>query len=318
MRFWRLASSVLVISWLTTGGAVVGNQAGQGRGEPRPYWLTTDEAPTWFEQHDDGQNIAPVFEGWHRQPDGSFDMLFGYFNRNWTEQPHVPVGPNNNIEPGGPDRGQPTHFFPRRNKFLFSVRVPKDFGKSELVWTLTVNGKTERAYATLNSGYELDKNLIQTNSTMSVGLDLELTRANVPPVIRLEGDKQRTVKVGEALSLNATVTDDGIFKPKALANAVNSTDNTAFGLRVAWFVWRGPGGQVTFSPKQFTVYQDKRPVAQGGNSPYSPGWAPPPPPPGNKYPVSVNFQAPGTYVLRLFAHDGGLSTAEDTTVVVVP
>src|SRR5712691_7061865 len=74
-----------------------------------------------------GQNIAPAFEGWEENPDGSFNMVFGYFNRNWEEQPLVPIGPNNNVEPGGPDRAQPTHFFPRRNKFVFRVPVPKDF-----------------------------------------------------------------------------------------------------------------------------------------------------------------------------------------------
>src|SRR5438874_600272 len=62
-----------------------------------------------------GQNVAPSFDGWEKNPDGSFNMLFGYFNRNWEEQPQVPVGPDNNIEPGGPDQGQPTTFFPRRN-----------------------------------------------------------------------------------------------------------------------------------------------------------------------------------------------------------
>ena len=70
-----------------------------------------------------GQDIQPVFEGWSRKPDGSFLMHFGYFNRNYVEQPSIPVGPNNSIEPGGPDRGQPTVFRPRTNRNLFSVPV---------------------------------------------------------------------------------------------------------------------------------------------------------------------------------------------------
>ena len=103
-----------------------------------------------------GQNVAPAFEGWERNPDGSFSMVFGFFNRNCEEALHIPIGPDNSIEPGGPDRGQPTRFFPRRGKFIFKVRVPSDFGKNELVWTLTAHGKTERAYATLQPEYVLD------------------------------------------------------------------------------------------------------------------------------------------------------------------
>ena len=75
----------------------------------------------------DGQNIAPVYEGWEQNPDGSFNLVFGYFNRNWDEEIDVPIGPDNSIEPGGPDQGQPTHFFPRRNRFLFRDPRPEGF-----------------------------------------------------------------------------------------------------------------------------------------------------------------------------------------------
>ena len=37
-----------------------------------------------------GQNIAPVYEGFWRNADGSFDLMFGYYNRNWEEQIDVP------------------------------------------------------------------------------------------------------------------------------------------------------------------------------------------------------------------------------------
>ena len=84
-----------------------------------------------------GQNVAPSFEGWMPNPDGTFDIYFGYFNRNFEEHVHVPIGPDNNLQPGGPDRGQPTYFFPRRNLNIFTVTVPADFGDQELVWTLT-------------------------------------------------------------------------------------------------------------------------------------------------------------------------------------
>jgi hypothetical protein len=101
-----------------------------------------------------GQNVAPSFEGWQARPDGTFDLLFGYLNRNLDEELDIPIGAENNVEPVGPDRGQPTHFLPRRNRYVFRVNVPKDFGAREVVWTLTAKAKTEKAYGSLKPDYE--------------------------------------------------------------------------------------------------------------------------------------------------------------------
>src|SRR5437588_815711 len=114
-----------------------------------------------------GQSVNAAFEGWEQNADGSYKFLFGYMNSNWEEEFDVPIGPDNNIEPGGPDRGQPTHFFPRRNRFVFWVNVPKDFGDKELVWTLTTHGKTSKAYATLRQDYFLD-NMVLTSETGAI------------------------------------------------------------------------------------------------------------------------------------------------------
>lgn len=266
-----------------------------------------------------GQNVAPAFEGWEENPDGSFNMVFGYFNRNWEEQPHVPVGPNNSIEPGGPDQGQPTLFFPRRNKFVFRVRVPKDFGSRELVWTVTSNGRTERAYATLKPDYKLDLRILQMNAHMRVmvqgyaDFDADMT-GNTPPVVKIDGEPRRTVRIGEPLALNALVTDDGRLRTYPTPAGSVDYDIAALGLRVAWFVYRGQGNNVTFDPPQFKVYQDKK---AGGNSPFSLGWVPPQIPSDHRFPVKVTFSEAGSYVLRLLAHDGGLDTAVDVAVDVV-
>src|SRR5712692_6302204 len=93
-----------------------------------------------------GQNVVPYFEGWIRNGDGSFDLVFGYFNRNWQEELVIPAGPDNAIEPGVADRGQPTYFLSRRQPWVFRVRVPRDFGKQALTWTITAHGRTEKAY----------------------------------------------------------------------------------------------------------------------------------------------------------------------------
>jgi hypothetical protein len=94
-----------------------------------------------------GQNVVPVFEGWERNADGSFNFVFGYMNRNYEEEVDVPVGPLNAIEPAssaGPDQGQPAHFYPRRQQYVFKVQVPRDWGRRDLVWSLPSHGKTEK------------------------------------------------------------------------------------------------------------------------------------------------------------------------------
>ena len=63
---------------------------------------------------DSGEAIYPAFEGWYATPDGTFNLLLGYYNRNQKQALDIPVGPNNRVEPGGPDMGQPTYFQPRR------------------------------------------------------------------------------------------------------------------------------------------------------------------------------------------------------------
>src|SRR2546422_8171514 len=95
-------------------------------------------------RHWSGQAVAPVYEGFNVNPDGSFNMWFGYMNRNYEEELDIPAGPNNRFEPGEPDRGQPTHFSPRRHKDTFKVVVPKDFGDQKLVWTIVANGQTQQ------------------------------------------------------------------------------------------------------------------------------------------------------------------------------
>ena len=264
-----------------------------------------------------GQNIAPAFEGWQENEDGSFNLLFGYFNRNWAEELHVPVGLNNRIEPGGPDYGQPTYFYPRRNRFIFKVRVPADFGEKELVWTVTSNGVTERAYGSLLIDYFTDDTVIMNNKGAGGGggggYELE---GNHPPELRVDGSLTRNVKVGETLQLAAYASDDGIPEPRALPPIpfqFRVTPDSASGLWVSWFVYRGEGADVKISPKQISVWED---VRDGTNSPWSSGWGAPPAPPDDQWKASATFSTAGTYVIRAWADDGGLMTYEDITVVV--
>ena len=262
-------------------------------------------------RHARGQEVVPAYEGWERNPDGSFNLVFGTMNRNWEEELDIPIGPANHIEPGGPDQGQPTHFLPRRTRFLFRILVPADFGDQEVVWTLTSpSGQTKTAYATLHPDYFIDDLVIQRNNGVPAADEL-LT--NKFPVLEVEGNTTRTVNVGQPVTLTAVVTDDGVPKLYALPpRPTLVTTVAARGLRVAWFVYRGAGA-VTFEPEQFKVWEDRR---VGANSPWGPGWEPPPLPPDGKWVTKVTFDEPGTYVVRCLAHDGGLMVGEDVTFVV--
>ena len=258
-----------------------------------------------------GQDIALAFDGWEENPDGTFNLVFGYFNRNWDETPYIPVDPDNNLEPGGPDQGQPTLFLPRRNRFVFRITVPADFGDREIVWTLTVNGKTNTAFGSLNPGYITDPKLQQFD-VGDFGHNSKEMRANRAPMVRVNGALHRTVTVGEALVLTAIASDDGIPPPHPAPLRLVGRHG-AWGLRVAWFVYRGPADQVTFDPYQFKTHPDYR-----SNSPWTPGWETPPLPADGKFPVSLIFSEPGTFVVRAMAHDGGLKDTRDVTVTVTP
>jgi len=290
-----------------------------------------------------GQNVAPAYEGWEQAPDGTKYFLFGYMNRNWEEEIDVPVGPDNGFSPGPDDQGQPTHFLPRRNRFIFRVKVPAGFTvKDELVWTLTTHGKTEKAYATLRPDYIVD-DVVKASETgaLGAGTSSPEVRGNKPPTIGIEEIKSRTAKVGQPLTVVSIVKDDGIPKRRApsrealqraqaraaddpaLASALRNPAMTPptritvgknLGLHVSWFVYRQPAGaKVAFDPPQVKPWEDTR---AGANSPWAPQWTAPPIPADGRQPVSVSFSEPGTYVLRCRADDGALIADEEVTIVV--
>jgi hypothetical protein len=186
-----------------------------------------------------GQPISAAYEGWEVDPDGSKYFIFGYENKNWEEEIDVPVGPDNGFQPGPADRGQPTHFFPRRNRYVFRVPVPSNFTeKDELVWTLAAHGRTSKAYASLRADLILDA-IAKGNDTGSSGMSSSPeTRANKPPVLEIEGPKTRTVKVNQPLVLVARVTDDGIPKATTEEQARNRARQRTASTTSA----SGPGG----------------------------------------------------------------------------
>ena len=239
-----------------------------------------------------GQNVAPIFEGWERNPDGSFNMVFGYLNRNYEEEVDIQVGAENSIKVGDEvfgDKGQPTHFYPRRQRFLFRVVVPKDFPETQkVVWTLTSRGRTDQAKGWLQPEWELSKDVMVEN--MGGGVP---DPANKAPEIMIE---PVAANVSGAATLTASATDDGLPKPYRRAPSNPDRDSQPKrprGVQIKWIEYRGPG-RVSFKPSASGVVYGQ-PVSMT---------------------TKVSFTAPGTYVLRAIADDGQLFTTRDVTVNV--
>jgi hypothetical protein len=183
--------------------------------------------------HDAGQSVTGAFEGWFQNPDGSYSLLVGYMNRNSKQVLEVPIGPNNKIEPGPADQGQPTTFIPRRQWGVFTITVPKDFGDRKLTWTITANGRTTTIPMSLNPLW-----IVTPYKEAGVG--------NTPPVVKFEPAgatftgppkgiaKTLGAKAAEPLDLTVWVSDDGVRPPEAAGRGGR-------GLAISWSKYRGPG-----------------------------------------------------------------------------
>jgi hypothetical protein len=186
-------------------------------------------------RHWSGQGVAPVYEGFDVNADGSYNMWFGYMNRNYEEELDIPVGAENTFEPGG-DRGQPTHFVTRRHKDVFKVTVPKDFGNQTLVWKLTSHGRTDQVVATLKPVWQIDR--LRTTR----GGNSENVSSNLPPQVNVFVSN----KTATGATLTVMATDDGL--PKRRGESV--------GMTVLWAKYRGPGS-VQFADAQTKLVNGK-------------------------------------------------------------
>jgi hypothetical protein len=175
-----------------------------------------------------GAPVAPVFEGWEQNPDGTETLYFGYMNRNWEEEVDIPVGPNNFFSPGPQDRGQPTHFLVNRQKKVFSVIVPGNFGSQTLVWTLTRHGNTETVPGKLSP-------LLQVEATRNA--------TSASPNVNLGSDQ--TITFPQPATLAAAMTT-GRQAAEVQGAGGRGRGGRAARLTVKWRMFRGPG-KVTFA-----------------------------------------------------------------------
>jgi hypothetical protein len=245
-----------------------------------------------------GQSVVPYFEGWIRNPDGTFDLVFGYFNRNWEQELAIPAGPDNTVELGGPDSGQPTYFLPRRQRFVFRVRVPREFGKKEVVWSITANGRTEHAFGSLIREQEITERVVTTNGGYNPGF----SDPNRPPSVTIA--PIQGIVAGSPATLTVAVTDDGLPKARA-APVTRPASGSAFGaqvnsstasprpagLTVNWMQYGGPA-KVTFEAT------GAMPVVDG------------------KAVTTARFAQPGTYQFVVLASDRAMTTRVPVTVNV--
>jgi hypothetical protein len=179
-----------------------------------------------------GESVAPVYDGYEVNPDGTYSMWFSYFNRNRQERLDIPVGPDNRFAPPQIDRGQPTHFVPLWQKSAFRVIVPKDFGDKKLVWYLTSHGQTNEVTATINPFAIIDRQ----KETLEGGAEGE----NKSPQTTVT-PKEQTISLSGTASFSVSATDDG--KPQ------DRRTKKPEGMSVRWRKFRGPvTGKVTFSP----------------------------------------------------------------------
>jgi len=233
--------------------------------------------------HVSGQSVTPAFEGWYPNPDGSSNILIGYYNRNTKEALDIPVGPNNHVDPGGPDRGQPTHFQPGRQWGVFAITVPKGFGADQkITWTIVSNGKTTAIPVSLNPNWIISPfKDAQENTPPVIGFQETGPFVQGPPraiSISLTTTQQET------LPLNVWVADDANIPPSfaAFAKALPT-------VMVTWTKFRGPG-EVKFA-------KDKPKVEKTEFTP----------PPGTTYTgkasTTATFSDPGEYLLEVTAND---------------
>ena len=220
-----------------------------------------------------GVSVTPAYEGWYENADGSFTLLVGYFNRNKAETFDIPVGPNNKVEPGNVDQGQPTHFAIGRNWGVFAIKVPKDFGTKTLTWTIVSNGESQSIPLGVTKGYTITP-------------FVESGMGNRPPEFTFApgGPKFTGPPTAVATTLTSTVNT-----PVEIKLWVEDQAETKKGLKsgreapgianVSFHKFRGPG-KVAFEPARMPVAKQ-----------------------GDMVSTKATFTLPGEYLVRVQGND---------------
>lgn len=209
-----------------------------------------------------GLRVAPFFDGWYANPDGTITFSFGYSNLN-REEVEIPLGPDNFIEPKQYDGRQPASFLPaeaspgdgaarpdrrERERGVFTVTVPAGFQDS-VVWTLNLRGQTYKVPANAKSGaYQLRWPQAMGSVPPLLRFGPELPAGRGPAGI--DADPVRT-SVGVPLSLTIWITDDSVREAEPV---VVKQREPRPAMNVTWFKHSGPG-PVVFSRGRKSQFQ---------------------------------------------------------------
>ncbi len=222
-----------------------------------------------------GAGVAPYFDGWYPNPDGSVTLSFGFMNRNASGAVDIPIGANNSIEPAQFNGMQPTHFpvvrysafGGKRERGAFAITIPKGH-KGDVVWTLRHNGVTYSVPGRATSDYY---KLSYTPQAAGSMMPVVRFAPDGPPSNGRTGvtTGPLTVSVGAALDIRVWMEDRGERDP--------------IPVNMLWFKHQGPG-DVTFEPRSAKT---------------APG--------GGDATTSVRFSAPGEYLLRVRVDNFGIT-----------
>lgn len=237
-----------------------------------------------------GDIIAPFFDGWYDNGDGTITYSFGFLNRNTEEIVDIPLGENNSIEPAEFDGVQPTHFpvydrgglQGKRERGAFAVTLPAHMKGTEVTWTLSHAGETWSVPGRSTSpAYELSR------APAAFG--------SLPPAVRFDhdgpevqgtegivGERVRTT-VGTPVTLSALVQDRG-------ERAKYDLDAPFVPVRAVFIEHQGPG-DVTFEPREVMVDNEGTPPIGEGRAPAGLEWG--------TAETRATFSEPGEYLVRI-------------------
>ncbi len=166
------------------------------------------------------QPIYPAYDGFLKNPDGSYTISFAYFSHNANVVTIAP-GADNAFAPAPGDRQQPTTFLPGHWRFQCVMVVGSDFD-GKMVWNL--------AYAGTTTG--TSQRMLQSNWNLVEGAEelkkIDYAKAprgvclNRAPLVRVLGAVGRgeaaalSARAGEQTSLFGSVHDEGLPRGKAI------------------------------------------------------------------------------------------------------
>ena len=266
----------------------------------------------------EGNRVAPFFDGWYENADGTITFSFGYSNLN-KETIEIPLGPDNFITPKEYDGRQPTTFLvfgpdladgggggggrggstPAVSPTTAAARAPgagggtgvgRERDRDRGVFTVTVPAgfKGDVVWTLKHNGQTYA--IPGRSKSTAYQLSWPAAMGTTPPLVRFEEKgptgrgptgvqgPARQAKVDTAVELSIWLTDDAVHDKEPIKFGKERP-----GMNVTWYKYAGPGA-VEFEPQKMGF-----PALTGQAS------------------TKATFKAPGEYVVRVKADAFGYS-----------